>query len=722
MNGSKKVSFEFGDYRLIPDEQMLSKNGVPVQLPNKAFEILVVLVENAGELVEKQQLLELVWKDSFVEEANIQVHISAIRKALNDKDNGKFVETVPRRGYRFIADVRAGHRTEEKDARTPAATLRSGKSVSLLKPRRPALFAAIALGAVGLAVISIFSFRYFRSETAAPFQKISISKATNSGNDSRPAISPDGTNLAYQRTENGRSSLWVVNIPTGAERQLTTPIQGAYDRLAFSPEGDSLFITQTDAADPNKKTTLYELPVKSGDAKPVIDNVDGRVTFSPDGKQIAFVRIERDSGRWDIIIANRNGGEERILTMSYAPELIRWPAWSPKGDKLAAFKMNAEADKAGNRNSLVEVDVQGGSASQIGHDRWSSVGSVVWVNDGTGLVFTASRRSGAPMQIWYLDYGTGASRQVTNDTNSYYDASVDKLSGGIAAVMNESHSAIWISDILADGSNLVQITTGASSNEGDRGVTRLPDGRVLYTATTQGNWDIWLMKPDGTGRKRLTTNDFLDVDPIVTPDGTGILYTSQVEQGYNQIWKMAMDGGEKTQITNSLFDDWPAVTPDGQWVIYTGGDSAKEIRLRKISIDGGEPTILSSRVIRSKPTISPDGKLVAFASYEPNEPTVLKIMIMSIDGGEPIKSLDAPVGFMPNSDFQWSPDGNALTYRKRVSSNSNLWNLPIDGSPPVQGTHFDTDFILRFNWSADGKLSLAAGQERSDIVLVKQER
>src|SRR5690349_8327371 len=103
MNGRPTITFEFGEFRLIPAERVFLRGGSPVTLAPKAFDVLVVLVENAGELVEKQDLMQRVWPESFVEEANVQVQISAIRKVIGRNIS---IETVPKRGYRFKSTVK----------------------------------------------------------------------------------------------------------------------------------------------------------------------------------------------------------------------------------------------------------------------------------------------------------------------------------------------------------------------------------------------------------------------------------------------------------------------------------------------------------------------------------------------------------------------------------------------------------------------------------------
>jgi DNA-binding winged helix-turn-helix (wHTH) protein len=107
MSVQAKVIFEFGSFRLNPAERLLLRDQAQVRLPPKAFDALVVLVENRGHLLEKEELLRRVWPDTFVEESNLAQHISVLRKALQDGEDGsRYIETVPKRGYRFIAEVR----------------------------------------------------------------------------------------------------------------------------------------------------------------------------------------------------------------------------------------------------------------------------------------------------------------------------------------------------------------------------------------------------------------------------------------------------------------------------------------------------------------------------------------------------------------------------------------------------------------------------------------
>jgi TolB-like protein/DNA-binding winged helix-turn-helix (wHTH) protein/Tfp pilus assembly protein PilF len=150
-----KVVFEFGPFRLNPSERLLLRDQAQVRLPPKAFDALVFLVENRGRLLEKEELLRRVWPDTFVEESNLAQHISILRKALQDRDDGpRFIETVPRSGYRFIAEVRelggAAPDTEVPSASTPS--LQPHAAIPEIVPPRHR-FRSPAVAFAGLAIL-----------------------------------------------------------------------------------------------------------------------------------------------------------------------------------------------------------------------------------------------------------------------------------------------------------------------------------------------------------------------------------------------------------------------------------------------------------------------------------------------------------------------------------------------------------------------------------------
>ena len=136
-------NFEFGEFLLDAKEKVLLRDGKPLPITPKVFQLLSVLVENYGHLVEKDELMKSVWTDSFVEEGNIAYTIRLLRKSLgDDSQNPRFIETVPRRGYRFIADVRRveiakGETGRKGDGETETSLSTNSSSPLLTRRSRP---------------------------------------------------------------------------------------------------------------------------------------------------------------------------------------------------------------------------------------------------------------------------------------------------------------------------------------------------------------------------------------------------------------------------------------------------------------------------------------------------------------------------------------------------------------------------------------------------------
>lgn len=150
-NPARTTSYQFGAFQLIPHEHQLLCNGSQIALPPKTFETLVVLVEKSGRLIEKEELMQTLWPETFVEEANLTHHISALRKALGEKEDGQqYIQTVPRRGYRFVADVR-------KSVTEPRAELAAQTSLGELnraKHHYVLLLSVIIAALVGLGYLT----------------------------------------------------------------------------------------------------------------------------------------------------------------------------------------------------------------------------------------------------------------------------------------------------------------------------------------------------------------------------------------------------------------------------------------------------------------------------------------------------------------------------------------------------------------------------------------
>ena len=335
--------YEFGGFRLDAAERVLWRGEELIVLPPKVFDTLWMLVKSEGTVVSKSELMEAIWADAFVEESNLSQNIYTLRRTLGvDEEGRQFIETVPRRGYRFAVPVRllseasndSSDPTEDVGPGDIAMSSNSGvlldrsipgspdtpandssrqPSAPESRPRsalRRGLWggaAVLILCALGLGIYQLVSRRDAKGRQAiAPIEQVRFQRLTDSGNVVFPTISPNGELLAYVQHEEQQGSIWVKQIETGSSFQSAPPSQKGYRSLAFSPDGKYLFFREE--ADPG---SIYQISTFGGAPKRLADNVWSDFSLSPDGKQFAFTR--RDAGRDSrfIVFSSIDGSGER---------------------------------------------------------------------------------------------------------------------------------------------------------------------------------------------------------------------------------------------------------------------------------------------------------------------------------------------------------------------------------------------------------------------------
>ncbi len=264
MSSQNGQIYEFGDFRLIPAEHLLRRRegGETLPLHPKAFETLLLLVRNHGRVVSKDEITEQVWADTFVSDGSLTVNISLLRKVLGEKGSTqKYIETVPKVGYRFVADVSVvpnaganGNSTSaEQQPHTPAFSSESSHLQVEASPQSTELvvnqtaIAAVqkdktghfskqtwvALGAIIIAAITVAFATYKLStrsanKTDALFQRMQIGRLTDDGNTVYAAISPDAARVANIEEDEGRQGLFVRELATGTNKQIVPPAEVEY--------------------------------------------------------------------------------------------------------------------------------------------------------------------------------------------------------------------------------------------------------------------------------------------------------------------------------------------------------------------------------------------------------------------------------------------------------------------------------------------------------------
>ena len=595
----------------------------------------------------------------------------------------------------------------------PATT--GGSERSKLKLLAVATIALVmVIGGIGFAVYK------FWAKADKPLKAMKIERLTTNGKSTAAAISPDGKYVVYSVDEGGQHSLWVRQVTASSNVQIIPPAEDVYYwGLTFSPDSNYINFVKVQF-EKNVEWVLYQMPVLGGTQKKLITRAQGGESYSPDGKQFAFVREEYPSAEESSLsIANADGTEERILASRKKPETFpsreRAPAWSPDGKTIACI---VETATGVGRADVVEVDVADGTSKTVVTKEWEEINQIAWLPDKSGLLVLGVEKGSVnySRQIWRFSYPDGEARRITTDFNNYASMSLTADSGAFVTVQSNTISNIWVAP-NGDAGRAVQIKSGGNSLEGIEGIAWTPDGRVVYDSGASGALNIWIMNADGTGQKQLTVDAGVHFRAKVTPDGRYIVFAS-IRNDQANIWRMNLDGSEPKQLTNGSSDWDPTVTPDSRWVIYTAQRAGMPY-LWKVSIDGGDAVKLTDKYTNS-PEVSPDGKWIV-CSYRKDVNTTWRYAIIPYEGGEPSKVFDL---LGKKGNFRWSPDGRSLNYLRDTQGGvTNVWSLPLDDKPPKQLTDFKTDQIYNFAWSPGGRqLVTARGTTTSDVVLINNFR
>ena len=727
--------YEFDEFRLDAAKRQLLREGEVVPLYSKAFDLLLLLVESRGRDLNKDEILDSVWPGQELEESNLTVNISAVRRALGEKAaQPRFLVTIPGRGYRFVAKVREVDdypqeviiETEtisqvtveeevDEDGSTDRQPLRPGAEPPQLAAaprrsffRRPLAISGATVAIVVVVLAAVYGIRAVRSARAAShFGQIKLRQLTNDGLIGYAAISPDGKFFAYSNFEKGLMSLHLGSLDGQTSVELRAPALVSYRCIQFAPDGRSIYyVMSTDERD-----VLYRLPTLGGVPVKLREKVPWFFSIAPDNKRVSFLRYVDDGKNESIMVSNVDGSDERtVLTVPINRNVTTYClAWAPDGKTIA---LGASPQGDPKIAFMWVLNVDSGELKQLSTRPWKTIGRISWLKDGSGiLTIAADPGPEEGSQIWMIAYPGGEVRRVVNDLNTY-DFVLDVAADSNTALTSTHRQInnIWVAP-ANDLRSAKQITFG-SLNRGDGllGLDWTPDHKIVYSSGNAQGQAIWIMNADGSNRKALTPPGAIDTVPSVTADGRFIVFHSSRDRA-REIWRVNLDGSDVRQLTRCGDNFDPTVSPDGKWVVYRSNcDSG---RLWRVSIDGGEAKRLTENS-GSWPWISPDSKLIACEYYVSD--TKRQVAVISIDGGTPLKLFDMPPLANTRYGLRWTADGKAITYR---DWGQGLWRQSLNGGPPERIAGLPDEKIYSNSWSRDGKMFVfTRGVEMQDVILI----
>jgi Tol biopolymer transport system component/DNA-binding winged helix-turn-helix (wHTH) protein len=633
--------YEFGPFRLDATERLLLRDQQHVPLTPKAFETLLMLVEHGGHVIEKDELMKKVWPDTFVEEVNLAKNVSNLRKILGAEQSEHYIETIPKRGYRFVAGVREVWAEEESpqniqgDVSSPpyqwdaeVGVQPNGKPVfgvadlvrakSVVTDSSPGRSVASRIGlpivflAIGAIVAIAVWFMMLRplSKPSTPLLKITPLTSLP-GNEDQSAFSPDGNQIAFvwNGEKEDNSDIYVKMV--GSERPLRLTANSAPDTdPAWSPDARYIaFLRQSaESGGVILVPTLGGAERKLADVFPYRPVVIGNtLSYSPDGKLLAVPDKSSQEQPFSIFSISIETGEKTKLTSPSAGSLGDFfPAFSPD-QKTLAFVRSVSIATA----DIYLLSLAGGEPARLTFNN-SSIRGLSWTSDSKELVF-ASRRGGSTYNLWKVSTIDGTPERLTTSDRDVYSPTISLHGNRLSYTQSMMDGNIWRIGLQTSKGQENQPLKLISSTQEDSGPQYSPDGkRIVFASRRSGSFEIWVCESDGFNPRQLTTiGGPLTGTPRWSPDGRQIAFDSWIE-GNADIYVISADGGKPRRLTYDSDEDiTPSWSRDGRW-IYFGCTRSGSMQIWKVPVEGG-PTIQLTKQGGFEGFESNDGKYFYYA-------------------------------------------------------------------------------------------------------------
>jgi Tol biopolymer transport system component/DNA-binding winged helix-turn-helix (wHTH) protein len=751
MSNKTLLFFKFDDFRLDIGERRLTFQNQPVSLTPKAFQTLVLLLRNHGKVVEKEYFLNEVWADTFVEEATLAQNIKTLRKTLSRFQQDKeFILTVPRRGYQFVASVeeisgdeesldeiivvekrtRTHLVAEQQEIHDSADTnLRTSSDKITINSSRLLLRNGFSLRkgiAVGLLALLAFTIGYFasfgfgknQSYAASQFTKFRIDPIVEDADIRNAAISPNGKYLALVQIKSGVQSLHLRQIENGNSVEIVPNINGTFMGASFSPDSEQIYYSVSENLDQNKPaaSTLYKVSVLGGASREILRDIDSPAAISPDKNNLAFVRRSRESKETALVLTDIEGKNERILAVrpSESGFTTSGVAWSPDGKFLSATVFERENNQP--TAQIAVVNAETGELKIVSRENWISAGQTVWLRDGSGILAVAYGAKSPSLndELWIVSFPDGKSRLVTNGINGDYGISLNSEANSLVAVKSSKFACFLTAPVDNLRKNTHVLTTISDECPLPFGADWTNDGRIVYSATDDGNADIFTISEDGSERKQLTSDASAEISPKLSADGRFLIFMSN-RTGQMDVWRADANGTNTKQLTTNGNVTDSIISPNGEAVFYLVQNSESKIEtLWRVSINGENPVRLTDRITRS-PRISPDGKTIACYISNP-ETNRMMLALVSAETGEILKYPATP----PHDDvpfLDWSKDGENLFVVLQRGKPSSFWKIPLNGNAPEEIREWENDAIFRLAISKNGeRVFYEVGNQLNSVV------
>jgi Tol biopolymer transport system component/DNA-binding winged helix-turn-helix (wHTH) protein len=651
---STQGTIRFGQFEVDPASRELRKNGRLVKVQRQHFAVLLLLVERAGQVVSREEIHQHIWgNDTFVDfERGINLSINQIRAALgDDAEKPRFIETIPRWGYRFIANVENREQRGAAASITPILgnreSIASGDqeqvnpppdirvAVRPLSAKRILISCLTALTAVGAGFLLLRSWhsgaRSAQTHTGTAIVR-TFPLTTFPGEFQGIALSPDASQVAF--TWNGPNfakwDIYVQRIEGDRPLQITHTQSGMITGIDWSPDGRLLVFGRCDQ---ENRGALYTIPPLGGPEHKLTDVAcvwgDATAIWTPDSRSLVFSDSCTPGGSLGIAAFELETGQKRCLASpaSNAVDFLN-PMVSPDGNNVAFVSQSTIRVM-----DISTVPFRGGSVRRLTYEG-KRIGQLVWSRDGQSIVFASHREGIRGNKIWKVSVKGGP-----------IEAATDPL---LAMVSPEQRP---LSTVSRDGR------------------------RIAYVDEQVDKFLILRAHLSSAGGQALSQEKIMEspkaVDsPQLSADGKHITFASSLS-GAPNIWNSDVDGLNALQLTSFGGErvgssHW---SPDGRWIVFDRRPS-DHAQIYVIDAEGRNMhAITEGDYENNVPDWSRDGKSIYFSSKRTGRMELWKQDL----GSGVAAQVTQHGGFSAVESY----DGKYLYYVKFFSPG--IWRMPIGG-------------------------------------------
>jgi Tol biopolymer transport system component/DNA-binding winged helix-turn-helix (wHTH) protein len=738
-----KTVIRFGSFEADLHTQELRKHGISLRLRGQSFQVLQMLLERQGELVTRDELRAALWpNDTFVDfDHGLHAAVSRLREVLGDSaESPNLIETLPRRGYRFIASIEGREPLRLPDREQVSAALADDAVVPPAHFRRPWLRYSIVSVAVVLVIGAASFLIHEKLRSPAPPTQRALTRVTfDKGLQFGATWSPDNRMIAYSSERGGKFDIWVQQISGGDPIQITKG-PGHNWQPDWSPDGKFIAYRSEDG-----EGGLFIIPALGGAglARKIV-SAGFYPRWSPDGSRILF-QTSQMRGENEFYVVSLDGKPPRKVVAELGPLNItmRSAAWHPDGKRITIWVLGPSpvptfwtVPVLGGEGVESKIDPQVlrqlGEVPASPRDLSGDDGQFSWMPSAKAIIFEGTFRGVRNLWKMPVDRETLRANAIERlTTGSGLDTEFALSADGkrIAFTIKSDRVQAWVFPFDGTRGRLIGAGRSVTSPGVEAWEPNLSrDGRKLaFSILRAGKRELWEQSlQDGQERRIAPDDNYVRFHPRWSPDGRRLAYgRSSVGSGESQVVVWSAEGRFEEPLTplskrGLILYDW---SPDGKQLLLSQQTSDNTIQISTLSaipLSNSEP---APRTIAAKadhylwePRFSPDGRWVVFLDQSIHLVSTQSIIqVTSATGGPWIPVTE---GKFWDDKPQWAADGKTLYFLSRQGGFYDVWGVRFNSAAgKVAGdrfrvTNFASSSLMIPNDMGGGDVALSISRDK----------